>query len=515
MTKSSGNKGGVFQVGSSIDSCTKGIWLWASPVEISLNGNKVSLLLLDTEGLASLEEDHTHDAKIFTLAILLSSVFIYNSMQTIDESAIDRLSLVCELTKYIQLKSVSSSTSSAGSTTASSKIDNQQSFLGDLSPDFFWVLRDFSLELKHNGRAISAREYLELGLEVQPEQPQQVQQQSNVVTSGQKTLQQKRQQEEVIRGRNNIRCAIKNVFPHRDCFTLVRPMIDEKKIQNISSCADSEFREEFQRQLAALLEKIVFSLKPKQISNGNTSVGPSKRIPLNGQYFCELTCAYVKAINEGSIPNITGTWSSLVELQCRKAVDEAKHMYDDALSANAQILRQVSSSSDSNNNNLQTLVRFQEKFVTLCMRKFDDLVADEASLGQARKQFMEYADGIYEKLKNDILERLDLEFKNALQELKLRLFSTISGSSNSFKFLSSISDTKQIFVKTLQGTTILLDVTDSDKIVDLKKKIEAKQQIPFNQQRLIFSGKELDDTRTVGDYNITSENTLHLVIRLK
>jgi ubiquitin len=75
--------------------------------------------------------------------------------------------------------------------------------------------------------------------------------------------------------------------------------------------------------------------------------------------------------------------------------------------------------------------------------------------------------------------------------------------------------TKQIFVKTLTGQTITLDVSDTDKIGDIKKKIQAKQQIPWDQQRLIFSGKELEDNKQVQDYDIDKASTLHLVIRLK
>ncbi len=75
--------------------------------------------------------------------------------------------------------------------------------------------------------------------------------------------------------------------------------------------------------------------------------------------------------------------------------------------------------------------------------------------------------------------------------------------------------TKQIFVKTLTGQTITLDVSDTDKIKDIKNKIQSKQQIPWEQQRLIFSGKELDDEKNILDYDIDKGSTLHLVIRLK
>ena len=78
-----------------------------------------------------------------------------------------------------------------------------------------------------------------------------------------------------------------------------------------------------------------------------------------------------------------------------------------------------------------------------------------------------------------------------------------------------MSDNFQIFVKSINGKTRTVDVSANESISSIKQKIQEKEGIDPGEQRLIFGGKNLDDNKTLSDYNINSESTIHLVLRVR
>ena len=276
-----------FGVGPTINPCTKGVWMWGKPIEgLTPEGDPISVIILDTEGLGALDEDSNHDVRIFSLAILLSSFFIYNSVGSIDENALQNLSLVINLTKHIQIKS----------TGVTEDIDPEE--FAKYFPSFMWVVRDFTLQLvDQEGEQISPKDYLE------------------------KALQNQKGFSDSVEQKNRIRRLLKSFFTERDCVTMIRPLTNEDKLQNLINIPMNELRPEFVEQVLSLRRKVLQRVKPKRLNGKN----------LNGAMFWNLVKSYVESINKGAIPSIESSWSYICKNECIKAQDDSYDKFVKAL----------------------------------------------------------------------------------------------------------------------------------------------------------------------------------------
>jgi len=271
-----------FDVGPTIKPCTKGIWLWSSPLYITNKSSSTTFpaYLIDTEGLGAYDEEINHDSKIFLMAILISSLFIYNSFGTIDEVALNNLSLILNLSKSLKLRNNSNVLNTKES-------DDKE--MAKYFPSLLWLLRDFALKLEDSdGNVITAKQYLE------------------------NALMEQKGSRASIEEKNLVRKMIKTYFIERDCFPLVRPVENENDLQNLMSLPESKIRPEFIKQSSMLRNKIYMKIKPKTF-NGKI---------LSGQMLVDLLDSVVNCINEGAIPVIENSWNYIASNELLKSIRE-------------------------------------------------------------------------------------------------------------------------------------------------------------------------------------------------
>lgn len=289
MNKLAGKKRG-FSLGSTVQSHTKGIWMWCVPHP---KDSKRTLVLLDTEGLGDVEKgDNQNDSWIFALAILLSSTFVYNSMGTINQQAMDQLHYVTELTDRIQAKSSPNT----------SEVQDSADFMS-FFPDFVWTLRDFSLQLEMNGDSVTPDAYLENSLKLQQ-------------GTGEK-----------VKNYNLPRLCIRKFFPKKKCFIFDRPT-HRKKLAQLENLHDDELDAEFVDQVTEFCSYIFSSARTKTLPGG---------IQVNGPRLERLVITYLGAISSGELPCMENAVLALAQIENSAAVQKALAHYDQQMGQKVQL----------------------------------------------------------------------------------------------------------------------------------------------------------------------------------
>ena len=288
-----------FEISSTTNSCTKGIWVWNEPVTFN-NSNNNSVLIMDTEGLLSGDRDKSIDQRIFVLSILLSSYFIFNSMHSIDEASIEALSLVIQFAKKIQTEFV----------------NNEENFNNNF-PKFLWVLRDFNLDLVDNdNNPITAKEYLEEALKYREDNTNNNLNNSILNSSinlNASTI-------DSLQMINETRKQIKLVFKDRDLKTIPAPA-EYKKLKNLNTLGNNQLKENFKLEIKNLVNYIGINIKPKLLQGSY----------LNGKMFVNLIKTYIKALNSENLPNIKSSWKIVVDNQVNDIQEKAFNKYLDEM----------------------------------------------------------------------------------------------------------------------------------------------------------------------------------------
>uniref|UniRef100_F7C026 GB1/RHD3-type G domain-containing protein n=1 Tax=Ornithorhynchus anatinus TaxID=9258 RepID=F7C026_ORNAN len=290
MNKLAGqNKG--FSLGSTVQSHTKGIWIWCTP-----HPKKPDqiLVLLDTEGLGDVEKgDSTNDSWIFALAILLSSMFVYNSMGTINQQAIEQLHFVSELTEKIRVKS----------SPRDDGLEDSSDFVS-FFPDFVWAVRDFSLLLEMDGHHITEDKYLENALKFKPGNHRRV-------------------------GEANMsRECIRLYFRKRKCFVFDQPTSERDLLAHLEDVREDQLSPQFRQQVQHFCSYIFTNARIKSLSEG---------IQVNGTRLGELAKTYVDAIVRGDMPCLENAVLTLAKLENAAAVEKATDHYERLMNRQVQL----------------------------------------------------------------------------------------------------------------------------------------------------------------------------------
>ncbi|KAK2900650.1 hypothetical protein Q8A67_008765 [Cirrhinus molitorella] len=277
-----------FALGNTIESKTKGIWMWCVPHP---NKEGHTLVLLDTEGLGDVDKgDSKNDSWIFCLAVLLSSTLVYNSRGIIDNNALENLHYVTELSEQIKIRSSLSVPEGAAE-----ELEDCQ--FVRFFPSFIWVVRDFTLELVVDGKKVTEDEYLEFALNL------------------------KKGVNKKISDYNLPRQCIRNYFPSRNCFVFPSPASPENMI-HLENLKEQELVPGFLEVTGRFCDHVFHKSFVKTLKGGHS---------VTGKLLGRLVQIYVDTISCGEVPCLDNAVATLAILENEAAVQKALKVYQSGM----------------------------------------------------------------------------------------------------------------------------------------------------------------------------------------
>ncbi len=270
------NQNNLFELGQTTKGKTRGIWAFAVPYH---KDPSKTVLLLDTEGMFDPERpDAQFDAQIFILSILASSVFVYNMSMTIDMEDIKRLNFISELGDHLQLSNGTE--------------EDDKDFVENTSTVFpeksYWVVRDFMLKIEGEDGDNSDNGYMKKQL-------------SEYKVANNTA---KREYNAVVK-------QIKTNFAHRDCTTLVRPVLGEDELRVVGTLPMSAVREEFTSKVNVLIRKIFDNFVPKKIKSSDGS-SLNFNSDNSGKVFSAYISKLLEQLNTSQVFNIQDAFTSIL-----------------------------------------------------------------------------------------------------------------------------------------------------------------------------------------------------------
>ena len=268
-----------FKVSSQItsNSNTRGIYLWNTP--IPLPNSKEKIIFLDSEEIHSENVfNQEMDSKLLALILLISSVFIYNSIGDITSNSLNELELIVHLADSIGINE---------------KI-NKDKLISGLCPKFIWALRDFDLKQLENIK--SKNDYMEQCLKER--------------FGGEN-------KDEI----NVIKENLVKYFKERECVTLPMPVEEEKDLFILKKKGLSLLTENFRDEFMILKNKIYNSSKAKEIN----------RKIINGPMIAYFIRIFVDAINKGNIPNISEIFNDMIKSSIENNYNKAQNFFKEKL----------------------------------------------------------------------------------------------------------------------------------------------------------------------------------------